>query len=125
MEQAALDLSLGPDEAGLSVYRVNDAEEAKAVATSWALEHRDRDDHADYVLFDESEAEGTHTLVAKEDPDARDLRLRTLHHELEERQVGAHRVLAARLLASATLQLHRILKTEIAAARRARNNDGR
>lgn len=125
VEKASQDLALRSDEEGLSVYRVNDAAQAKEIATVWALEHRERDDDADYILFDEAEAQPTHTLVAREDKGAQSPLLRAQHQELEERVEGAHLRLAARLLASPDLQVHRVSRHEIAAARRARGTGTR
>ena len=51
ISQAALDLQLGPDEVGLSVFRVEGEEETVEVAVRFALTCRDRPAHVDFVVF--------------------------------------------------------------------------
>jgi hypothetical protein len=49
--EAAEDLRLGPDEVGLSVYRIVDPAEVQEVAVRFALTCRRKPEHLDYVLF--------------------------------------------------------------------------
>jgi hypothetical protein len=49
--ETAEDLRLGPDEVGLSVYRIDDPAEVQEVAVRFALTCRSKPEHLDYVLF--------------------------------------------------------------------------
>jgi hypothetical protein len=49
--EAARDLTLSPDEAGLSVYRVEDVEDSREVALRYALTYRQKLAHMDYLVF--------------------------------------------------------------------------
>ncbi|MFO0605568.1 MAG: hypothetical protein U0324_20470 [Polyangiales bacterium] len=122
--QAARDLTLREGEGGLSVYRVGGLEEARALALSWALEKRDRDDNADYIVFDEGLVAETHTLEARPDEDAVDAGLRERHHELVEQTAGAAKLLASKLLAGSDRRVERVPKAEVAAERRRRQGRG-
>jgi hypothetical protein len=53
ISQATLDLQLGPDEIGLSVFRVEGEDETIEVAVQFALTCRDRPAHVDFVVFPE------------------------------------------------------------------------
>jgi hypothetical protein len=50
---AAEDLRLGPGEAGLSIFRIDEEDEVRGVGVRYALTCRRKPEHLDYVLFPE------------------------------------------------------------------------
>jgi hypothetical protein len=76
--EAAEDLRLGPDEVGLSVYRVDDPAEVQEVAVRFALTCRRKPEHLDYVLFPEE-------LATELGLDLTPMRIDGLHPDLNDR----------------------------------------
>ena len=83
VDQAAIDLHLAPGEAGLSVFRADDAEERREVAIRFALVCRDwPPDHIDYVTFPADLATTLGLSVSPVPRDDLDLYLSRRHHEI-------------------------------------------
>ena len=51
--EAAEDLRLGPGEAGLSIFRIDEEDEVREIGVRYALTCRRKPEHLDYVLFPE------------------------------------------------------------------------
>jgi hypothetical protein len=128
IERASRDFALREGEAYLSVYRVDSSEDAERILIQHALAYTTKDDHADYLLIEET-ALGD-DIELRHEPDGipeQDLRTRfpqdlvdTLqerHFGLYERQAGALRELASRLRCASDVRAGRVTKDRIRQAR--------
>jgi hypothetical protein len=96
ISQATLDLQLGPDEAGLSVFRVEGEDETVEVAVRFALTCRERPAHVDFVVFPAELATVLGLTVALVPIEGLDPALNARHHEI----IGLTPELSSRLAAS-------------------------
>ena len=80
--EAALDLTLAPDEAGLSVYRVEGDEDSREVALRYALTSRKKVDHMDYLVFPSGLATSLGLSVKPVPAQGLDPELNARHHEI-------------------------------------------
>lgn len=128
LERALRDFGLREGEAYLSIYRVESKKDAERLIVLHALAYTTKDVHTDYVLFEEEELDEALSLHHEPDgiPEAA-LRealpgdvvdtLKERHFGLHERQEGALRELARRLLEAADYRPGRVNKSVIGEAR--------
>jgi regulator of sigma D len=128
LERACRDFALRDGESYLSVYRVESREDAEKILICHALAYTTKDDHSDYLLLEEADL--GEDLELRHEPDGipeQDLRarfpaplvdaLQAGHFGLYERQTGALRALASRLLHATEVQVGRVTRDRIRNAR--------
>jgi hypothetical protein len=108
VDDAARDLTLAPDEAGLSVYRVEGDEDAREVALRYALTGRRKIEHMDYVVFPSELAISLGLSVNFVPAQGLDPQLNARHHEIIGLTPDLERQLAASILASNERRVVRI-----------------
>jgi hypothetical protein len=94
--EAALDLTLSPDERGLSVYRVEGGDDSREVALRYALTYREKLAHMDYLVFPSALAISLGLTVQAIPTQGLDLQLNLRHHEI----IGLTPALELRLAAA-------------------------
>ena len=115
VSQAALDLQLAPDEAGLSVFQVEGEDEPREVAVRFALTCRDRPAHVDFVVFPAELATGLGLTVAPVPIEGLDPDLNARHHEIIGLTPELTGRLASSILVSADRRVGRVRDRDVAA----------
>jgi hypothetical protein len=111
--QAALDLELGPGEAGLSVFLVESEGERSEVAVRFALTCRERPAHLDYVVFPAELVTDLGLTIVPAPMAKLDPYLSERHHEILGLTPELGGQLAAAILASADRQVGRVRDREL------------
>jgi hypothetical protein len=115
VSQAALDLQLGPEEVGLSVFRVEGEDETVEVAVRFALTCRDRPAHVDFVIFPAELATELGLTVAPVPIEGLDPTLNARHHEIIGLTPELTSRLAASILAAPGRRVGRVRDRDLAA----------
>jgi hypothetical protein len=106
--EAARDLTLSPDEAGLSVYRVEGDEDSREVALRYALTVRGKIAHMDYLVFPSELATSLGLSVIFVPTQEQDPKLNARHHEIIGLTPELELRLAGSILASEQRRIVRI-----------------
>lgn len=119
VEEAVKDLSLRPEEKGLSVYKVDNIDLAKDVAKLFAPTARKSVDKIDFILFDESLVSSVEGLALDKTGCELHPELAVLHYEIVGLDEQKTRLLATAILSS-PFNVERITEGDLIRAVRSR-----
>ena len=111
VDEAVADLTLRPNERGLSLYKLHKEGEEDELACVYSLALRDNPGHFEYILFPASLLSGYRVDLVPVDEHPRFLSER--HHEIHEPSQEQLLQLAERILNSPDKKVRRIMKQHI------------
>jgi hypothetical protein len=113
VDEAVVDLTLSPDEAGLSVYRIAGDEDAREVALRFALTSRQEVQHMDYLVFPSELATSLGLSITFVPIQGLEPQLNARHLEIAGLTPELVRQLAAAILASNERRVARIRSRDL------------
>ena len=103
----------------LSVYKIEDAEDAKQIAIALAS-NRDYPDNLDYAVFDDTTLVSTGIAISQQDGDTPHYKVNELHYDVSNLTVERLTVLAHAISKGAHVRvLRKVIEAEIQEAMRA------